>query len=132
MLQVVNKAILAGLISSASHLHRFLMQHIQCCCCCCCYYYYYHQQHHHIIIVILSLHCVSVQHLFVRPDLVYVKPFGYKMKLRIVIMPIIVDVQRVHRTQWLDVLVSVCVCVCTKFHALSHSLSLLNVCQGES
>jgi hypothetical protein len=45
-------------------------------------------------------------------------------------MPVIVDVQRVHHMQWIGVLVSVC--VLAKFNALSLSVSLLNVRQGES
>ena len=49
-----------------------------------------------------------MKHLFVRLDLVYVKPFGYKMKLRIVTMPVIVHVQAVHHMQWIGVCVRVC------------------------
>ena len=51
-------------------------------------------------------------------------------KFMIVIMPVTVDIQTVHRTQWIGVLVFVY--VRTKFHVLSHSVSLLNVRQGES
>ena len=45
-------------------------------------------------------------------------------------MPVIVEVHTVHHTQWIDLLVFVY--VHTKFHVLSHSVSLLNVRQGVS